>query len=521
MVARSADAIFFNGRIRTFDPKVKSARAIAVSDGRIVAVGSDSDVKGSAPRGCDKMDLGGRTVVPGFIDSHTHFINMGIDSMNVDLMNTKSLEEAMAKMAGAAKKTPEGEWIIGAGWMESRWGGVRFITRDDLDRCCPKNPAVAHRICGHLSTLNSKAITELGLSKDIPDVEKNADGELSGIVTESAVTLVRKATAPDTRRKIKGLHAAIKRAHMLGVTSVQDNGEVDHFGIYQDAEKRGKLAVRVWFNVPSDSLESMLRLGIRTGLGSDLLRIGGLKIFCDGALGARSAALSEPYVDDPGNKGMFVHDRNDFTAMVSQAHEHGVQLAIHAIGDEGIEVTLKAMESAIRFNPRKNHRHRIEHLELPHASQLRRMKRAGIIASMQPNFVGEWGGINGMYDARLGPVRAKKNNPFKEVRDNNVHLAFGSDCMPFNPLYGVRSAVEAPYDAQKLTVEQALLAYTRDAAYASFDEDAKGTISPGKLADFVVLSGDPITDPKALGSISVLKTVLGGDVVYDRARPGR
>jgi len=520
VVARRADAVFYNGKVYTFDPEVRIVRALAVSGGEVIAVGSDSEIKGSAPRGCDKYDLGGKVVVPGFNDSHTHFVNMGVDMMNVDLMGTKSLNEACAKLKAGAKKIPEGEWVIGAGWAESRWEGGRFITRDDLDTCCPNHPAVAHRICMHMSSVNSKAIDLLGLHADVPGVDVDAGGKLTGIIKESAVNIVRTATAPDKAKNVRALVLATRRAHSLGVTSVQDNGSMEHLSVYRSAERSGKLSVRVTFNVPSDHLNSMLDLSLSSGLGSDMLRLGGVKMFCDGALGARTAALSEGYSDDPGNKGMFVQDRKSLDDMVVRANDADIQLVIHAIGDMGIETAISSIESALEVSPKKDHRHRIEHLELPSTQHLRRMQKLKLIASMQPNFVGEWGGTNGMYYDRLGEGRAVRNNPFKEVLNARVRMVFGSDCMPFSPMYGVISAVNAPHEAQRITTEEAVAAYTREAAYASFEEQSKGTITAGKQADLVILSADPFVDASSLKGVTVLKTVLGGEIVYERTKPG-
>lgn len=518
MVARNADAIFYNGKVHTLDADLGVVRAVAISDGKIVAVGSDSEIKGSAPRGCDKYDLGGKVVIPGFNDSHTHFVNMGINMMNVDLMSTTSLEAACVKMAAGAKKAAPGEWVIGSGWSESRWGSTGFLNRTDLDACCPGNPAVAHRICMHMCSLNSRAIEVLGLDANTPGVEVDSGGRLTGIVKESAVNIVRDATRPDKAKNAKALAAATRKAHSLGVTSVQDNGLAEHLSVYQAADRSGKLRVRVSFNVPAEEIDSMLRLSLSSGLGSDLLRIGGVKLFCDGALGARTAALSKPYSDDPRNRGMFMQGREVLDSIVSRAHQADIQLVVHAIGDQGIETAVASMESALSDHPRKDHRHRIEHLELPSPQHLRRMRRSGIIASMQPNFVGEWGGTNGMYYARLGEERAKSNNPFREVLAAGVRMVFGSDCMPFSPLYGVASAVNAPHEAQRIGVEAAVAAYTREAAYASFEESSKGTISVGKQADMVVLSSDPFSNPGSIAGATVLKTVLGGEVVYERPK---
>jgi hypothetical protein len=516
MVARRADAVFYNGRIYTFDSESRIVKALAVSDGVVIAFGDDSDIKKTAPRGCDKFDLGGRSVVPGFIDAHTHFVQMGLDMLSVDLSGTTTLGEAMALMRAASQKISEDEWVIGTCWRESSWKDGRFITRADLDQCCPDRKTVAHRICGHLSSVNSKAISALGIDGGTPDVDKDSSG-LTGILKESAVGLVRAATAPSRQRMAKALTIATKKAHSLGVTSVHDNARIEDLPVYQEAERSGKLKVRVRFNMPSDNLESLLDLRMSSGLGSHWLRIGGLKIFCDGALGARTAALSEPFTDDPGNKGMFVHDAGRMDEMVSKAHEAGIQVVIHAIGDEGIGRALASVDAALTSLPRKDHRHRIEHLELPSRDHLKQMRRLGVIASMQPNFVGEWGGINGMYTARLGPERSKRNNPFKEMLDARVRLAFGSDCMPFSPLYGILSAVNAPYEAQRLGAADAIRAYTLGSAYAGFDEGVKGSLEVGKLADFAVLSSDPITVPSALPSTMVVKTVIDGELVFDRS----
>lgn len=517
MNLRCASAVFFNGRILTLERRPSIAEALAVADGKIVAVGDDREIKGSAPRGVDKYDLCGHVVVPGFIDCHTHFISMGVDSMTIDLSQTKTIDEALALMREGAKRVPEGEWVVGVNWKESGWVDGRFITRSDLDASCPKHPAVAHRVCGHLSSVNGKAISLLGLGPRTQDVEIGPSGAITGVLRESAVSIVRSATAPDREKKMRGLSLATRRAHSVGVTSVMDNGEASHLSIYSAAESADRLAVRIWFNTPSDTLSSRLKLSIPTGVGSDFLKIGGVKVFCDGALGARTAALSASFADDPGNKGQFVHERRELDRIVADAHEADMQLAIHAIGDAGIGAAISSIESALEKLPRKDHRHRIEHLELPTPAHLARMSKLKMIASMQPNFIGEWGGTDGMYISRLGRERASRNNPFREVLKSKVKLVFGSDCMPFGPTYGIHSAVNAPYPAQRVSTIEAIAAYTRDAAYASFEEDLKGTLSVGKLADFVVLSQDPFDDPRQISSIDVLKTVVGGRIVFDRS----
>jgi len=517
MRSRFSDSVFFNAQVYTLDSKRRKARGLVVEDGMIVAVGSDDEIRKAAPRGSDRYDVGGKTVVPGFIDCHTHFIQMGVDSASVDLSRTSTIEEAMVMMSAAAKRTPPGDWVIGTSWKESGWREARFITRKELDDSCPNNPAVAHRVCGHLSSVNSKAIALLGIDTKTPEVDVDGSGRLTGILRESAVGIPRDATAPDANGKVRGLALAVRRAHQLGVTSINDNAAPGDFETYRAAERSGKLGVRVWYNTPSSSLEALLHLSLSSGIGSEWLKLGGVKIFCDGALGARTAAVSRSYADGPGNKGMLVHGESELTDLVSRANEAGFQLAVHAIGDIGIGAALKSIVSALRKCPRGDHRHRIEHLELPSIDHLRTMQRHKIIASMQPNFIGEWGGTNGMYLARLGPDRVGRNNPFREVLDSGIRLVFGSDCMPFNPLYGIHSAVNAPFPSQRLSVEEAVAAYTREAAYASFEESRKGTLSVGNHADFVTLSADPFKHSDVISSIRVNKTVLGGKVVFSRA----
>ena len=510
MSRRCTDSLYFNGTIYTMDESPRRATAIAFSDGRIVSVGTDLEVRRSSPRGCERFDLRGMTVLPGFIDCHTHFIQMGVDSMGVDLSRTRNLKEALRLIEGAGTKAPDGEWVIATNWKESGWPGGRFITRQDLDACCPNNPAVAHRVCGHLSTVNSKAIEILGIDSKTPDVELE-----HGILRESALQLPRRETEPDEAMKNKAIARATKMAHELGVTSINDNGNSTDMAVYLSAEKRGLLGVRVWFNTPSIDLDSRLKLGISTGFGSEWLKFGGLKIFCDGALGARTAALSKPYADDPGNKGALVIGKADLERTVKTANDAGIQVAVHAIGDVGIGAVISGFSATMRSSSSKTQRNRIEHLELPSQAHLREMRRMGLIASMQPNFIGEWGGTDGMYLSRLGARRTAMNNPFRDVLKARVRLVFGSDCMPFSPIYGIHSAVNAPHSSQRISAFEAIAAYTRDAAFASFGESSKGTLTRGKVADMIVLSGDPFEDSRMIRSIRVVRTIVGGESMFD------
>ena len=278
MASRFGDSVFFNGRVLTLEPKRRVARAVAVETGRIVAVGTDAEVRRSAPRGCERIDLRGKTVVPGFIDCHTHFIMMGVDQMNVDLSGTRSIQEALALMKSAAAKAAPGDIVIGVSWKESGWTNGRFLARKDLDECCPDHAVIAHRVCGHLSSANTRALSLLGFDSSTPGAETDASGRLTGVLKEEAVAAARAASAPDVSRRAKALALATLKAHSLGVTSVHDNGHSNDLETYQSAARSGKLGVRVWFNTPSSNLDALCRLPLSTALGDDWPTLGGSQV---------------------------------------------------------------------------------------------------------------------------------------------------------------------------------------------------------------------------------------------------
>ena len=517
-----SDGLFFNGRILTFDSKPKAAEAIAVRNGKIVAVGAYDEVRVEVPRACDKHNLKGRLVVPGFIDSHTHFLQMGLDRYNADLSSARSLKEALSIMASVARRTSEDDWVIGTNWTEDAWPDGRLLTKADLDRSCPKHPAVAYRVCLHMCSINSKAAERAGIDGSTPGADMTPAGKLTGVMRESGLGAVYAAIPTSEETRLKMLLSATRKAHSVGVTSIHDNGDVGaiyngdtiNLRTYKTAERIGKLGVRIRFNMPSSNLGHMLRLNVG-GLGSEWLSLGGLKVFCDGAVGARTAALSKPYADDPGNKGSLVNDTRDLDDMVARASGGNIQLVIHAIGDVGIETAISSIEKARDIVSEYDHRHRIEHLSQPSAEHLKRMRRLGLIASMQPNFVVPFTRVDGVYLKRLGPKRARWSYPIAEVLRAGVRLALGSDCMPMSPLLGIMCAASAARKPQKITVEQGIASYTVGSAYAGFEEAVKGTISVGKMADFVVLSNDPVADARNIHSTSVVQTVVAGRVVFD------
>ncbi|MCX7751025.1 MAG: amidohydrolase [Candidatus Bipolaricaulota bacterium] len=481
----------------------EGADALAVRCGRIAAVGPAAEVLSLRGPETVLVPLRGRAVLPGFFDAHVHFLRVGLEkTFYVDLSGARSLSQALELLAAGAKARP-GEWVVGRAWDESRWPERRYLERADLDRAVPKQPCYAMRVDGHLLVANTLALARCTR----PDGEL-VDRDLGHLREEAAGELVR-AARPDRETLVEALAAASRHAAALGITAVADMPGSDHLPLYQAALRRGTLKTRAFLYLPVDLLPSLRALGIEKGFGSPLLAIQGVKVFADGSLGARTAALSSPYRDGKGT-GQLLVERARLARLWAEAEEAGLQVAVHAIGDRAIEEVLAAAELA-RISP--SARHRIEHLELPSASQLDRVAALGLLASMQPNFL-QWSGPGGMYAERLGPERDAAIDPHREVLARGIPLALGSDGMPMGPLYGIGLALRPPHPPQRLSWTEAVRAYTEGAAYAVGAEKELGTIARGKRADLVVLSDDPArTTPDKL---QVDLTFLGGERVYTR-----
>jgi len=498
--------------------------SVVVIDGDwIVAVGRGGEVE--PPEGAELIDASGLTVLPGLIDAHTHFLSMGVRMMRfVDLSGTSSIPEAVDLVAERLKATPRGEWVVGRGWDDSKWEERRYITKEDLDPLFPEHPIALTRVCGHLITVNSRALELAGITRETHDppggkIDRGADGEPIGVLRD-ARRLIEKAIPPISEEVwLEGLKKACDHALSLGCTGVHDAG-LDAFGLrmYQAALDQGLLKVRAYTMLRGDaSIRGAADLGLQTGFGNEMLRLGSAKFLIDGSLGARTAALFEPYEDDPETKGLPRMEPEELNEKVKAAHASGLQVAIHAIGDRGIELAINAIDEALREAPRKDHRHRIEHCEILTSGQIERIRELGIVASMQPNFVGEWSGPGGLYEARLGGRRLRQNNPYRLLLDEGVRVAFGSDSMPFNPLYGIWSAVNHPIRQSRISLEEAVKCYTLDSAYASFEEDLKGSVEPGKLADITILDGN-ITELPAedIRNVPVYMTLVNGKIMYKK-----
>jgi hypothetical protein len=488
------------------DEKEPHAEAVSFSNGRILDVGTEKAVLRRAGSNVRIFDAGGRAVLPGFIDCHTHFLSMGVWSGRLDLYGMRSRSEVLGAVKKAAAGKTRREWVLGRGWDETIWPGSACLTREELDAAAPRNPAMLIRVCGHLAVLNSKGMALLGGRMGAEGVDRSA-----GLITEGALEKARCHLRPAPEETAAGLEYSLSLAKKRGVTSVHDIIDIPKFRAYEAARCSGSLSVRACLHFEKSAYSELLRMGLHSGWGGPLVRIGGMKLYADGSLGARTAALREPYSDAPSERGVLLHSAAGLRSVVRHSEKSGVQLLVHAIGDRAVERVVSAFSSAI--GGRSRVRHRIEHLELVDRPGLARMRRLGLWASMQPNFVGAWGLPGGMMESRLGKRRYRRADPFRTVLGAGVPLVFGSDCMPFSPLFGIHSAVNAPFPAQRLTVEQAVAAYTRDGAAASFEEGFKGTLVPGKAADMVILSEDPFRNPKAIRDIRVEATIFDGRVM--------
>jgi predicted amidohydrolase YtcJ len=502
-------------------PPLKDS-VVLIRDRKIAAVGKRDEF--ATPDGAEVIDAGGKTVLPGLIDAHTHFLNMGIRMIReVDLANTRSLSEAVVKVKERVARVEPGEWVLGRGWDDSKWIEKRFINKDDLDNFSQGNPIVLTRICGHLVTLNSKALETAGIIESTGDppggeVEKGPDGKPTGILKDARQLVNRYIPPISEETSIEGLSKACRYALSLGCTGIHDAGIAGpEIKVYQKAAESGVLRIRANLMWKEKLYDEVDELNITTRFGSDVVRLGPAKILMDGSLGARTAALYDAYEDDKSTKGLLMMTVEELEDKVKKIHKKGSQLAIHAIGDYGIEVVINAIEAALKEAPRRDHRHRIEHCEILTSTQIERIKQLGIIASVQPNFPGEWSGPGGLYESRLGSRRLRQNNPFRYLIDEGIPLPFGSDGMPFSPLYGIWSAVNHPVKHSRIKLEEAVKSYSLESAYASFEENVKGSVEKGKLADIVILDRDITEMPsEEIDKASVYMTIIGGETLYHK-----
>ena len=530
-----ADTVIRNANVITMDRNRPRAQAVAMSDGRIVGVGSNRDVETFIGPGVKVMDMTGKTVLPGFIDAHIHVLNSGIRHVMAADCDLPSISAIQTALRDRAETTPPGQWVQGFKYDDTKTAENRSIFRHELDAVSTFHPIfVAHR-AGHIYYLNSMALELAGFDKDTPDpfggrLGRDPDtGELNGVVYERAIEHVRFQLIPSDTPEIRreGLRTICRMLTEVGLTSVHDARVVrDEFVTYQEGRDAGDLSMRVYALMYYPHFPSLREAGLKSGFGDDMLRLGGIKMVADGAIAARTAYLSEPYIpindgDSDCDHGILAMSAEEIEENVMEMHRAGFQVCIHANGDLAIDMVLNAYEKAQATDPRPNPRHRVEHCTLVNPDILGKMHRLGTIATPFCTYVYHHGEKMPFYgEERLQWMFAQRS-----FLDYGVVGTGATDYPPgpFEPLLGIQSCVTRTDSRgnvwgpnQKVTVEEALRIYTMHSAYASFEEDVKGSIEVGKLADLVVLGADPTQiDPFGIKDIAVERTIVGGKTVYE------
>jgi predicted amidohydrolase YtcJ len=530
--ASPADLVLLGGRVWAGRGKPEGT-ALAATGERVVAVGTDDVVRALVGPKTRVVALHGRLVVPGFNDAHVHFLDGGFGLLSVELRGAKDEEEFARRIEERTKALPRGTWIQNGNWDHTTWASKREPTKALIDAVTPEHPVFVSRLDGHMALANSLALRLAGVDRGTEDVPggtivRDATGEPTGLLKDNAMDLVSRAIAePSHEANLAAARAALAEAARAGVTSIQDNSATDALPTYQDLRSRGELTARfyVW-RYAFPSLGPLKATGVRTGLGDDWIRLGALKILSDGSLGAGTAAFFEPFTDDPTTRGLLLHPMDEVDRTILEADAAGYQLAVHAIGDRANALVLDAFQKAALANGPRDRRFRIEHAQHVRAQDVARYKDLKVIASIQPSHC-----IDDMRfaAARIGPERCREAYRFRSFVAAGVPLAFGTDWFvePLDPRLGLYAAItrERPEGGpalgfvpeEKISLEEALDAYTRGSAYAEFAEKDKGTLEPGKLADLVVFAQDLFrVPPREILTTPVDLTVVGGRVVFER-----
>lgn len=531
--------LYINGNIITMNEKMTKAEAFVVENGRFSKVGSNEEILLYKDSKSEVIDLRGKTITPGFNDSHIHLLNYGYSTTKINLGGIDSIEEIIAysKKYIEDNKIPLGKWVLGSGWNHYFFKEPRFLNRNDLDKISTEHPILFTRVCEHTVTVNSKALEEIGINKNTPNPEggeivRDKEGNATGVLKENARYLAYAKLPDPSVKEIKDmLQTVIDRLSKWGVTSVQTD-DFETFSsknwekivqAYRELEQEGKLKVRVYEQclLPSEQrLKEFLDAGYKTGTGSDMFKIGPLKLLIDGSIGPRSALLKEPYNDDPKNAGIAIFTQEELDSLITMGHLNDMQIACHTIGDKAIEMALDSYEKAQKIRPLKDARMGLVHVQIGSEKIYERIRKNNIIVYAQPIFA-----QSDMHcvEDRIGKERMKMAYKYKFMVKKGIKMPLSSDSPveSANPMDSIYVAVTRKdysgypeggwYPADKLTVEETLKGFTLDSAFASFEENIKGSIEVGKYADFIVLSDDITTiDPEEIVNIKVLNTYLSG-----------
>ena len=536
-----ADLIFYNGTIHTMagDSGIGSASAIAVSGHLIEAVGTDQDILSLADAHTRVIDLNGKCIVPGFTDTHCHVLFGGLEKKHLDLSSVRSIEEIVERGRKYIEdhNIPEGTWILGGGYDHNIFDDPRQPERSDLDRISTRHPIMVERVCGHIGSINSLAFELTGFDRSDftfeggGGVERGEDGRANGVLVETALDLIKLHIPPPSEEMMKEAVLAIfKEAASFGVTAMHTN-DADIFtlpaviNVYKAIKEEGKATVRIWEEVQTprmEELRSFLALGLRTGSGDPFFKIGCIKLFTDGSLGARTAYMKEDYADAPGNRGVSVYSQEELNEIVLAAHENGMQIGAHAIGDEAAMQCARAFQAAYDRDGR-DLRNRIIHCQFADAELLDLMKNSHTCADIQPPFLASDLPI---IPKRLGE-RDRIGYVWKSLSERGILCGGGSDhpVESFNPIWGIHCAVNRTdshglpcggwHPEQKLSAEEALRLYTINGALLSMEEDVRGSLEKGKYADFAVLDKDICAvPPSQICTVRNCMTVMNGKIIF-------
>jgi len=533
---KKADMVLLKGAVWTVNPKQPWAEAVAVGGEKILEAGSTVEIKKLIGANTRVINLKGDLVLPGFIDSHAHFIDGGFSLLSINLRDVRTREEFVEKIRNKAEELGKGGWILNGDWDHQQFTPPELLKKEWIDEVTAQNPVCVNRHDGHMVLVNSLALKIAGITRDTPSPEGGEilkdpfTGEPTGILKDAAMELVFiHVPEPSLKEKLKVAEVALRHAAEVGVTSVHDMASASNFEVYQELLRLNRLTARLYVYFPIKEIGNFIRLKLKSPFGNNFLKIGGLKGFVDGSLGSSTALFFEPYTDDPEKYGILVSDMFPEGIMekrVMLADKSGLQVAVHAIGDKANHIILDIFEKVIAQNGVRERRWRIEHAQHLLPEDIERMSKLRIIASVQPYHAlddGRWA------EKKIGKERRQYSYAYKSLLEKGVLLACSSDwtVAPLDPLTGIYAALtrqttdgknpQGWIPEEKISLEEAVKGYTLNGAYAEFSENIKGSVEKGKLADLVVLSQNIFKiPPEEIKKTEVKMTIFNGKIIYKR-----
>ncbi len=500
-----------NGKILTMNKNNTEYKALAIDGEHIIHIGTTQDILELNIEFEKTIDLQGCTVLPGFIDSHTHLGQIALESLWVDLSQTTNKNQILELLEERIKETDQGKWVVGVNYDDSTWDDNSPLIKTELDGLSQNHPIFLRRICGHYAVVNSIALERIDESWDY--VNRN-----TGILVEDAVLGFMKIIKPGLGVRIKGTYTMMEKAHALGLTGAREILNYQTMAVYQELDNKNDLKLRIFGYITAYDLDEYLQDYPEGKYFGRNFQVIGLKILLDGSLGARTAALTEPYADDQNNTGKLLYTTRELKELFQRGKELDLSLMVHAIGDRAIQqfidVYRQVYPEQIPNNPKG---HSLEHVEVLNDQLLAELKDTGIWLSVQPNFAGRWSIPGGLNEQRLGKERLSWCNAYSSILEKQIPMVFGSDCMPLNPIFGITSALGHPVQEQRIPTTNAIKAYTKNCYDLLGLADNFGTLAPGKIADLIILNEDIIKSPSKISkNVKVMGTIFNGELVYNK-----